>query len=404
VSGARSTRVLSYSHDGYGLGHLRRTLALLSGLLEEAPGVSVLAATGSTAALRFPCPAAVDYLKLPALTKDDTGRYVADVLDIPVEQLFELRASLLEAAVGAFRPDLALIDHYPLGVHRELDRALRRLRRDDQARLVLGLRDILDDPVNVCNGWRAAGHLDAIPALFDHVLVYGDARIYDPVAEYGLDDVTAEKIIFTGYLVPERSRVPAEDVLAGRRRAVCTLGGGKDAPATAWAFVEAVNEHLASDWDGLLVTGPLMAPPDVARLRVTAAGTRVSVVEFLPDVASALATADVTVCMGGYNTMCDVLSVAAPTVVVPRVHPRSEQLIRARAFADREVVRVLHPDQMSPVSLGSAMLLEAARNRKDIYQAVTAGFAVDGLAVASRALAGMLPAAAKIAAAERVAS
>ena len=377
--------MLTYSHDGYGLGHLRRTLALLAALIRLNPGVSVLSATGSPAALRFPCPAAVDYLKLPALTKNSAGRYVADVLDLPVEELIELRASLLEAAVGAYRPELTLVDFYPLGVHEELERALRRLRHGGEARLALGLRDILDDPVNVRGQWGAKGHLAAIPATYDHVLVYGDPRVYDPVTEYGLDDGTAEKLIFTGYLVPP---APAPDA---RRRAVCTVGGGKDAAATAWAFLRAVTEHLTLDWEGLLVTGPLMASSDVAQLKAAAAGDRVTVVDFLPDIAGVLATADVTVCMGGYNTMCDVLSVATPTVVIPRVHPRAEQLIRARAFADREVVRLLHPDQLTPPAVAAVMLLEAGRPRRDLQAAVTAGFAIDGLRVASQALAGMLP-------------
>ena len=383
-------RVFTYCHDGYGLGHLRRTLALATELVRASPRVSILSATGSPAALQMARPRSVDLLKLPSLTKDSEGHYVPDVLELPLRQLIDLRASLLEAAVTAYRPELMLVDHYPLGVQKELQPALDRIQQDGATRLVLGLRDVLDEPVNVRNHWRASGHLAAI-AAYDHVMVFGDPLVYDPVAEYDFDDETAEKLIFTGYLVsPERVPVtaPAE---AGRRRAVCTLGGGKDAPATAWAFLRAVDEHLPAEWEGVLITGPLMAASEVAQLRAASAGGRVLVVDFVPDVADLMATADVTLCMGGYNTMCDVLSVARPTVVVPRVQPRSEQLIRARAFADRGVVRLLHPDQLTPATAASAMLRESARRHSDLRSAVTAGFAVNGLRAASQALTAMLP-------------
>jgi predicted glycosyltransferase len=286
---AAPVKVLTYSHDGYGLGHLRRTLALLTELTRLVPEASVLSATGSPAASRFSYPPAVDYLKLPALTKDSAGAYVADILDLPVAQLIELRASVLEAMAGAYQPHLALIDFYPLGVHEELARALRRMRRGGDTHLVLGLRDILDEPANVRSQWREKGHIQAVGDLYDDVLVYGDQRVYDPVVEYGLTDDIAAKLIFTGYLVPERKRPqPSPQTAAdGRRSAVCTVGGGKDAAPTAWAFLGAVTEELPPEWDGLLVTGPLMEAPEVTRLKSAATGTRVTVVEFLPDVAGA---------------------------------------------------------------------------------------------------------------------
>src|SRR5205085_3322820 len=69
---------------------------------------------------------------------------------------------------------------------------------------------------------------------------------------------------------------------------------------------------------------------------------------FVPDLPSHLAAADAVLCMGGYNTLCEALSVGAAAVVVPRVQPRLEQSIRAGAFAARGLVRVVHPDALAP--------------------------------------------------------
>ena len=46
---------------------------------------------------------------------------------------------------------------------------------------------------------------------------------------------------------------------------------------------------------------------------------------------------------GGYNTLAEAALHAVPAVCVPRVAPRSEQLIRARAFERLGLLRLLHP-------------------------------------------------------------
>jgi Predicted glycosyl transferase len=49
----------------------------------------------------------------------------------------------------------------------------------------------------------------------------------------------------------------------------------------------------------------------------------------------AILAADCVVSMGGYNTMCEIVCAARPSLIIPRSTPREEQLIRARIFADK---------------------------------------------------------------------
>jgi predicted glycosyltransferase len=58
-------------------------------------------------------------------------------------------------------------------------------------------------------------------------------------------------------------------------------------------------------------------------------------------------TVDALVCMGGYNTLLEAVCKGVPTVCVPRAWPRSEQLIRAKAFERLGLVRTIHPDRLS---------------------------------------------------------
>lgn len=345
-------RVLAYSHDGYGLGHLRRNLRIVSGLKKRRPDVDAALITGAKGADAIVAGFDVKCFALPAVQKVANGCYVpedrfdgADVIAV--------RKGLIEEAFRYHQPDLILVDRYPLGMKEELVPALDWLRGEGgDAAAVLGLRDIIDEPAAVQDEWKRAGHSEAIRRYYDSVLVYGDRAVFDPIAEYDIDDDIADRAHFTGYLTDDlsseasgfRQRLVAE----GCRLALCTLGGGGDAFHIAEAFLQAAAALKPEGWRALLITGPYMAAQDVDGLRRMDTGPAVQIVEMVTDLPGYLAAADAVVCMGGYNTMCEVLAMGTPAVVVPRVTPRREQLMRASLFASRGLVRIVDPEVLSP--------------------------------------------------------
>jgi predicted glycosyltransferase len=149
-------RVLLYSHDACGLGHLRRQLTIAGAIAARSPGTAVLAATGVDDLGPFAVPDGVELLKLPGLQKVANDRYVARRLALAPDATTQLRAGLLESAVSYFRPDLVLVDKHPLGASGELAPALGRLGAQG-GRAVLGVRDVLDEPAVVASEWAASG-------------------------------------------------------------------------------------------------------------------------------------------------------------------------------------------------------------------------------------------------------
>jgi predicted glycosyltransferase len=353
---ARRPRILTYSHDGVGLGHLRRNLRIANALLGELPSAAVLMAGSSPAASSFRIPPNVDFVKLPSMSKVENDHYVSPQLGLDRAGVSHLRAALLSATIKSFAPDLILIDFYPLGAQGELEEALREVRRKRPGTVtVFGCRDILDSPEQVRREWHDTGQIAAVEDLFDRVLVYGSREVYDPIVEYGLPSGFARRALFTGYLVEPDA--PASSRRSGAPTVVCTLGGGEDGAFLARSFLAAV-EHLSDqipDLQAVLVAGPLM--PVVARdeVRREAARLGVSCREFEPDMPALLASADAVVAMAGYNTVCEVLAAGTPTVLVPRVAPRTEQSIRARRLADLGLVRTLAPAEATPRRLGGAL-------------------------------------------------
>jgi predicted glycosyltransferase len=225
---------------------------------------------------------------------------------------------------------------------------------------VLGLREILDEPTTARREWERDNCDAAIAELYDSVWVYGDPRVYDPVREYGFGASTARKVRYTGYLNPldlgTDAHTGADELLdtlcpAGTRMVLCAVGGGQDGAEIALAFVEA---PLPPDVVGVIVTGPFM-PADVRmelKCRAMRAG-RVHVLEFVSEPFRLMHRADCIIAMGGYNTVCEVLAFAKPSLIVPRVSPRREQFIRARRMRDLGLLDVLPPEDLSPGALGA---------------------------------------------------
>jgi predicted glycosyltransferase len=75
---------------------------------------------------------------------------------------------------------------------------------------------------------------------------------------------------------------------------------------------------------------------------------QVEISEFTDDLMSYVAAADVVVAMGGYNTFCEILSAQKPSIIVPRVKPSQEQLIRAEKMSQMGLLKAIHPEELTP--------------------------------------------------------
>jgi hypothetical protein len=140
-------KILFYSHDTVGLGNIRRTLLLSQTLAEEYPRASMLLVTGSPMIHAWRIPENLDYIKLPCLDRTDADCYKPRFLAAQSSEVDRIRRAILVETVVGFRPDLLIVDKRPGGVGGELLDALRALRRrPTTTRIVLGMRDILDEP------------------------------------------------------------------------------------------------------------------------------------------------------------------------------------------------------------------------------------------------------------------
>ena len=342
-------RIALYSHDTMGLGHARRNGLIARALAGSPLGAEVLLITGTREAGTFPLPPGVDCVTLPAYRKGIDGLYTARSLMRATASLTALRSQLIDTALDGFAPDVFIVDNVPRGALNELDPVLRRLRAEGQTRCVLGLRDILDAPEVVRKQWAKLDNEAVIERFFDAVWVYGDPRVNDVGEAYGLNAGTRGKLGHIGYLDQRLRLADAPAARPAKRAVLCCVGGGQDGALLARSFLEV---DLPADHTGLLLTGPYMpAETRQALERRAAERPGFACLPFISEPIGHIARAARVITMAGYNTVNEILSFGRPGLLVPRVRPREEQLIRAQKLAALGLVDWLHPDRLDAQAL-----------------------------------------------------
>jgi predicted glycosyltransferase len=357
----KKLRLALYSHDTVGIGHMRRNLLIAQAIARKASEGNeplILLVSGGREVCAFGLPAGTDCLTLPALTKEENGQYRARRWDMSLKELLNLRSRSIAASLRGFAPDVLIVDKVPRGALGELEQALQELHAQGETRFVLGLRDVLDDPVTVRQEWQETGAEEAIRHFYDAVWIYGDRRVFDPVAEYRFSREVAAKVSYTGYLAREESAGLAAlsdgDLLPGLGEPVddlvlCLVGGGQDGSQLAEIFAQT---DFPAGTTGVILTGPFMPQQVQNRLQRQAQKNRqLRVLRFVTDPDLLLRQASRVVAMGGYNTICEIIAAHKPALIVPRVKPRQEQLIRAERMRDLGLVDLLHPKDLSARAL-----------------------------------------------------
>ena len=360
-------RILIYSHDTMGLGHLRRCRAIAHWLVERFKHVSVLILSGSPIIGSFDFRARVDFVRIPGVIKLRSGEYTSLNLHLDIEQTLRMRGSIIRHTAEMFEPDLFIVDKEPMGLRGEVLETLEFLKPRG-TRLVLGLRDVLDEPRLLEPEWQRKNVLPALRDLYDEIWVYGLPQICDPLAGVKLPISVRQKMVYTGYLhreVPTHGAPPRLPEMTNRPYLLVTTGGGGDGEALIEWVLRAYEHDPMLPYPALLVLGPFLQPERQAEFMDRAARLkRVDAITFHNHLETLVSRAAGVVAMGGYNTFCEVLSLDKRALIVPRTEPRLEQYIRISRAAKLGLVSMLADDgRYDPAVMASALRLLPRQNR-----------------------------------------
>jgi predicted glycosyltransferase len=350
-------RILMYSHDTFGLGHLRRCRTIAHSLVEKIKGLTVLIVSGSTIAGAFDYRVRVDFVKIPSIIKLHNGEYTSLDRHTDLDETLEMRQAIIRDTADTFEPDIFIVDKEPLGLRGELEETLSFLKTRGTT-LVLGLREVMDAPRLLAAEWARRDVLRKVAQFYDMVWVYGPEGFYDPLTGLDAPQAIRARVTYVGFLersVPQfamPNRQPEGDYL------LVTTGGGGDGADLIHDVLEAYRADSRLQHRALIVLGPFM--PMRKRRKLLRKGKtvpQVEIIEFDNRIEHVIAGSRGVVGMGGYNTFCEILSFDKPTLIVPRVQPREEQLIRARRAAELGIIQMLLPDEAAdPLRMAQALI------------------------------------------------
>jgi len=350
-------RVLMYSHDTFGLGHLRRCREIAHALVEQFKGLHVLIVSGSSIAGAFEFRARVDFIKIPSVIKLYNGEYTSLSKHIDLSETLAMRRSIIEHAATHFRPDIFIVDKEPRGLRGELEPALPLLH-EQGCHMVLGLREILDEPDVVRREWEKNNAMEWVEKYFDSIWVYGSKDFYHPLQGLDLPQTIESRMRYVGFLGRRVSRLKKSSIQnLPEKFILVTAGGGGDGSQLMCQVLAAREADRQLAFPLVMLLGPFMSSR--SRSEITHRAQRLSnvhVFEFDNHIESLMSKATAIVGMGGYNTFCETMSFDKRMLIIPRKHPRREQLIRAERAAHFGFLDMLDPDHASePTRMADAL-------------------------------------------------
>lgn len=376
--------ILMYSHDTYGLGHIRRTMAIANHLRDDSTNVLIL--TGSPIAGRFKFPEQVDFVRIPGMIKHTNDEYKSLSIKIEERQALSIRTNIILATAKTFKPNLFIVDKEPLGLKREVLPTLQWFKEKHPAtKTVLGLRDILDESSVIRNDWTEKNVYSYLNELYGEIWIYGNQEIYDPVEMYNVPSIIHDRVKFTGYIprkstclskrqtVRKRYRIMEEDKFV-----LVTTGGGGDGFEVIDHFLDMHDYYPTSlPFKSIIITGPFMPKKIREQLKKRAKKFGIKTLPFHPRMEELMDAADLVISMGGYNTICEILSQCTPALIIPRETPRKEQLIRAERLKKEGLLDYVPWTEVTPQNLREKVF-QLIKNRESFKKRIKA-FDLSGL-------------------------
>ena len=338
-------KILFYCQSSLGIGHTIRSLRIAEGLSQS---FDVHYLDGGERIPNLEFPPAIDRIELPAIVSDpdfNTVRAVDPELD--VDSAIALRRNIILEALERLEPEIVLVELYPFGRGRfraELDPLLERAKNRG-SKTVCSVRDILTKRSDRDHFERKV--VKRMNQFFDLLLVHSDPDFQRLDDTFGrLDDVDAE-ICYTGYVVPEiAARTPQDE-----QTIIASIGGGRFGHELAEAVVNAAGllaDRIPHQFQ--LYTGPFCPSKVVDHLRRLACDCRnLQIERFTPDLHQKLMAADLSISMGGYNTMMNVIATGVRAMIMGCTNNGGmDQVERVTKLAGLGAIEAIAPGDLEP--------------------------------------------------------
>ena len=316
--------VLLYAHDGRGLGHVSRTIAIGIALRRLFPELRVLFLTGCNMSQEFIDSAPLDWIKLPSYeTTIANGKStgIPGKSNFEDSQLGSLRGEHIKHIVATYRPRIVLADHSPQGKHRELLPALQMSNQTD-TQWVLGIRGVVGQVKQVSSTLAAS----IFQKFYSSLLWYGDSQILGNEQLTEIESQFGCKPYECGYVSALQERI-AENDATDKDPLLGTISIPWFGERTS-AFLECLYTVLKDSKEKHRRWHVYLDQTYLNSNQFTTLFNRLPGCRVEPPgkrYLDSLLRSHCAIIYGGYNSLMDVLSLSLPALVVLRDMQDNEQ-------------------------------------------------------------------------------
>ncbi|CAG35348.1 hypothetical protein [Desulfotalea psychrophila] len=324
--------ILIYAHDGRGLGHASRSIAIGSALRRLAPDAKVLFVSGCAMSGELIADAPLDWCKLPSyktMVVDGKSRGIRGESGFTDEALGLLRARQLQSLVEVYRPRIVLVDHAPQGKHRELLPALES-EAGQAAHWLLGVRGVVGGVNQTLSDYPAR----IFSRYYKSLLWYGDRAVLGEGHLQTLKDTYGQEAQECGYVSRFFEQGQQTDVAKSYAGVISIPWLGEHSLQFLQALLVAL-ENVGGGWGPWRIFMDGEGSPEAKRLYAGFAALDHCRVE-PPGRAylQALTASRIAVIYGGYNSLVDLLSLRIPALVCLRAMRDREQQIHLQSLQE----------------------------------------------------------------------
>lgn len=348
--------LIIYAHDGRGLGHVSRSVAIGLAARRLYPEMSVLLVTGCSCVAELVGKGDLDWIKLPSYKTritDGKSSGAPGASNIEDKLLGGLRAKNIRHIIDTYKPKVFLADHTPQGKHKEL---VPSHSVSPNTRRVLGVRAVVGDVDKVWSDYSA----EVFDGIYSDILWYGDSSVtgrseVDALADrYGVDPFE------TGYVsrFAEMDMIEPVSEMYRRHAGVISIPWSGEGTMAVLENLSKALMNIDSSLGEWKIFMDLNAS-GIDRVRNCFSGQdNVSFSQVGPSFFSELASSRSSVIYGGYNSLTDVMACGTPSIVLLRGMKDGEQEEHAAVLSTHSAAIVdVFPEQgVSADSLEKSLL------------------------------------------------
>ena len=367
TKGEMIRRILYYTHNSIGVGHVFRARAIISGIQKWRPDIDFLVLSG-TSIPHVLLRKGVEVVKLPGVERVMTAHEAPpDILrdrdasafagplfkprylnGVTLDAVMRLRRNIIAESCRWFQPDVVMVEHYMGGLLGEMATILhrnRRLRRFISVGFSRGIMGSGGEFLAACG----PHHLGELISDMDYIYIFDDNVVLNRCVQYEtLKSSITPQIACVGRItdkrmdeIPHRGEVLRRFRLSSEPIVLMALSRHGDIAGLCIRLLEACRiAGIDGTHQIVFVIDPYLEKDALETIRNHSLAVQVRFLTFFYSLVDLVRASELVICRAGYNMVNELLMTGVKAIVIPEAHPGGEQEARATTIP-RDNITVL---------------------------------------------------------------